>query len=108
MESDLCGTEIRSEGKFTAAGQPPSRLNVTIRPRLVNTNEFELETSWDASILLPGAQKGQFIQIEKTFTTTRRVKAGETVTFGGVVVKEEQGTTKGGQEVLFFVTVKSL
>jgi hypothetical protein len=108
VESGLCGTEIKSEGKFTAAAQPASRLNVTIRPRSLNNNEFELETSWEASIAVPGAQKGQFIQIEKTFTTTRRVKAGETMTFGGVVIKEEQGVAKGGQEVLFFVTVKPL
>lgn len=108
MESGLCGTEIKSEGKFTAAAQPLSRLNVTIRPRSMNNNEFELETSWDASISLPGEQKGQFIQIEKTFTTTRRVKAGATMTFGSVVIKEEQGGAKGGQEVLFFVTLKPL
>jgi hypothetical protein len=103
-----CGTEIKASSKFSGTPAQTSKIDVVIKAIPMSDNYFDVETRWEASIPLPGAQKGQLIRLEKIFSTTRRVKAGETVVFGGVILKEEQGATKEGNEVLFFLTIAPL
>lgn len=100
------GTEIKAVSKFSGTPAQTSRLDVTIKATPLGDNYFEVETRWEASVPLQGAQKGQLVRLEKTFSNTRRIKAGDTMMFGGVIVKEEQGAVHGGQEVLFFLTLK--
>lgn len=106
METGKCGTEIKAVSKTVGTAAQSSRLDVTIKATPLGGNEFELETRWEASVPLPGAQKGQLVRLEKTFSNTRRVKGGATMMFGGVVLKEDQGVGESGQEVLFFLTLK--
>ena len=106
IESGKCGTEIKAISKFTGTPAQTSKVDVTVTATPLGGNFFEVETRWEASIPLPGAQKGQLVRLDKTFSNTRRVKGGDTVMFGGVVIKEEQGAARGGQEVLFFLTLK--
>ena len=106
METGKCGTEIKAVSKTVGTAAQSSRLDVTIKATPLGGNEFEVETRWEASVPLPGAQKGQLVRLEKTFSNTRRVKGGATMMFGGVVLKEEQGVSASGQEVLFFLTLK--
>ena len=108
METGKCGTEIKAVSKFSGTPAQTSKLDVTLKATPLGGNFFEVETRWEGSIPLPGAQRGQLVRLEKTFSNTRRVKGGDTVMFGGVVIKEEQGAVKGGQEVLFFLTLKPL
>ena len=106
METGKCGTQIKAVSKTVGTAAQSSRLDVTIKAMPLGGNEFEVETRWEASVPILGAQKGQLVRLEKTFSNTRRVKAGDTMMFGGVVLKEEQGVSASGQEVLFFLTLK--
>ncbi len=106
METGKCGTEIKAASKTVGTAAQSSRLDVTIKATPLGDGEFEVETRWEASLPLPGAQKDQLVRLEKTFSNIRRVKAGETTMFGGIVLKEDQGVGESGQEVLFFLTLK--
>ncbi len=106
METGKCGTEIKAVSKTVGTAAQSSRLDVTIKATPLGGNEFEVETRWEASVPILGAQKGQLVRLEKTFSNTRRVKAGAIMMFGGVILKEEQGVSASGQEVLFFLTLK--
>jgi hypothetical protein len=108
VESGKCGREITALSKFSGTPAQTSRIEVALVATPLGDNYFEVESRWDASVPLLGTLKGQLIRLEKSFSNTRRVRAGETMMFGGVILKEEQGAVKGGQEVLFFLTLKPI
>jgi type II secretory pathway component HofQ len=92
------GTVMRASDKTTGPPSQTSRVTVSLDTVMVG-NELDVTSTWDVSLPLTGT-KGGIIRLDKSLTSTLRLKPGETIAVGGTI-RNQYGLK---DEVLFFLT----
>lgn len=105
--SGKVGTEMKATSKFSGTPAQTSRLDATFKLTALGSDRYEVESHCELSLPFSNT-KGQLTRLEKTFSNTRQLKVGQTLMLDGMILKEEHGATKGGEEVLFFLTLKPI
>ncbi len=102
------GQEATSEDRILGSPAQSAKLHWNATPTLLGDGGYELHTSWEVSLSLSAGSMGKaignntgLVRLEKRLSNVSRIRPGETVVVGGVILS--QYGLKG--EILFFVTL---